>query len=115
MGRRLIKDEIKKKGFNVAIVKLVMTKQKRFNIILNQFFLLESHTMQIKSENTVQEDTHFGTHIKLCFQAWKLKWQRKQTVRKNLQAMLVNFPTIRSFRLCLFHAINKPKKGSQSS
>ena len=44
-----------------------------------------------------------------------LKWQLKQTIRKNFQAMLVNFPTIRSFRLCLFHAINKPEKGCLSS
>ena len=35
MGKRLIKDDIKEKGFYVAILKLVMTKQKHFIIILN--------------------------------------------------------------------------------
>ena len=35
MGRTLIKDDIKEKGYYVAILKLVMTKQKRFIIILN--------------------------------------------------------------------------------
>ena len=33
MGKRLIKYDIKEKGFYVAILKLVMTKQKRFIII----------------------------------------------------------------------------------
>ena len=43
----------RKKGFYVAILKLVMTKQKHFIIILNYFFIRNPHHVSFKSTTSV--------------------------------------------------------------